>query len=184
MIDVTPYVPLARQIARLVHRRILGRAELDELTSEAMVGLVVARDSYREGRGASFKTWVGFKVQRHLFDWLRTHDRAMSRGDLARVKRGLMEPRRVLPLAAADSRRPDRADGRVAVEDRDHVRALLARLDPRSARLLELYYFAGLTLRKAGAEIGVSESRASQLRSAILDDLRERVGAAPQSARA
>jgi RNA polymerase sigma factor for flagellar operon FliA len=58
-------------------------------------------------------------------------------------------------------------------EARDRVRAALGRLPARERKILNLYYFADVTMKQIGDEIGVNESRVSQLHARAIDRLRK-----------
>jgi RNA polymerase sigma factor FliA len=58
-------------------------------------------------------------------------------------------------------------------EVRDRVRGALAKLPPRERRILDLYYFGDVTMKQIGDEIGVNESRVSQLHARAIDRLRK-----------
>jgi RNA polymerase sigma factor for flagellar operon FliA len=55
------------------------------------------------------------------------------------------------------------------------VHRAMAALDDRERRVLTLYYFEELTLREIGRLLGVTESRASQIRTRALARLRDRL---------
>src|SRR5262249_15381325 len=75
------------------------------------------------------------------------------------------------------------------VEVRRRVRAALAQLPPRERKILGLYYFADATMKDIGEQIGVNESRVSQLHARAVQRLRkiltanETPGAAAQPAK-
>ena len=94
------------------------------------------------------------------------------------------------PLSAGDNRRRlDAAGGARAVgaaapdrayeerEVRDRVRAAIASLPPRERKVVALYYYAEATMKQIGAEIGVNESRVSQLHARAVQRLRKALGA-------
>ena len=58
-------------------------------------------------------------------------------------------------------------------EMRDRMRAALAQLPPRERRIVSLYYFAEATMKQIGEEIGVNESRVSQLHARAIQRLRK-----------
>jgi RNA polymerase sigma factor for flagellar operon FliA len=98
------------------------------------------------------------------------------------------------PLAAADSTdgaslppalvpsappAPDRE-----YEDREakaRVRAAIRLLPSRDRKVLCLYYFGEATMKQIGAEIGVNESRVSQLHARAVQRLRQMLGVEPQN---
>lgn len=57
-------------------------------------------------------------------------------------------------------------------ESRDRVRMALATLPARERRIISLYYFRGATMKQIGKEIGVNESRVSQLHARAMSRLR------------
>jgi RNA polymerase sigma factor for flagellar operon FliA len=57
-------------------------------------------------------------------------------------------------------------------EVRDRIRAAIAALPPRERRVISLYYFGEVTMKEIGAEIGVNESRVSQLHARAIQRLR------------
>ena len=62
-------------------------------------------------------------------------------------------------------------------EVRDRMRAAIASLPPRERRVVALYYYAEATMKQIGAEIGVNESRVSQLHARAIQRLRKTLGA-------
>ena len=58
-------------------------------------------------------------------------------------------------------------------EVRDRVRAALAQLPPRERRIIGLYYFGEATMKQIGGDIGVNESRVSQLHARAMQRLRK-----------
>ena len=62
------------------------------------------------------------------------------------------------------------------VETRDRVRAAIASLPWREARVIGLYYYGEVTMKQIGAEIGVNESRVSQLHARAIRRLRQALG--------
>jgi RNA polymerase sigma factor for flagellar operon FliA len=58
-------------------------------------------------------------------------------------------------------------------EVRERVRQALASLPPRERRIISLYYFRGATMKQIGKDIGVNESRVSQLHARAVARLRK-----------
>lgn len=72
---------------------------------------------------------------------------------------------------------PDAPDAALEkVEMRDRVRAAIAGLPTREQKVIGLYYYGEVTMREIGAEIGVNESRVSQLHARAIRRLREALG--------
>jgi RNA polymerase sigma factor for flagellar operon FliA len=62
-------------------------------------------------------------------------------------------------------------------EVRDRVRAAIASLPARERKVISMYYYAEATMKQIGAEIGVNESRVSQLHARAVQRLRKALGA-------
>jgi RNA polymerase sigma factor for flagellar operon FliA len=81
-----------------------------------------------------------------------------------------------LPTALVPSE-PDSPDTAYQkVETRDRIRAALALLPWRERKVIGLYYYGEVTMKQIGAEIGVNESRVSQLHARAIRRLREALG--------
>jgi len=78
-----------------------------------------------------------------------------------------------LPVALVPSEpeSPDLAYERQETTDR--VRAAIASLPPREQKVISLYYYGEATMKQIGAEIGVNESRVSQLHARAIRRLRD-----------
>jgi RNA polymerase sigma factor FliA len=62
------------------------------------------------------------------------------------------------------------------LETRDRVRAAIQALPVRERKVIGLYYYGEVTMKQIGAEIGVNESRVSQLHARAIRRLRESLG--------
>jgi RNA polymerase sigma factor for flagellar operon FliA len=74
-------------------------------------------------------------------------------------------------LVPAEPERPDLAYERTEVRTR--VRGAIDTLPARERRVISLYYYGEVTMKEIGAELGVNESRVSQLHARALRRLRE-----------
>jgi RNA polymerase sigma factor for flagellar operon FliA len=70
---------------------------------------------------------------------------------------------------------PDRAFEQQEVRDR--IRAAIVTLPPRERKVIGLYYYGDATMKQIGAEIGVNESRVSQLHARAVQRLKKALGA-------
>jgi RNA polymerase sigma factor for flagellar operon FliA len=61
-------------------------------------------------------------------------------------------------------------------ETRDRVRTAIQGLPWRERKVIGLYYYGEVTMKEIGAEIGVNESRVSQLHARAIKRLREALG--------
>lgn len=74
-------------------------------------------------------------------------------------------------LVPSEPEPPDQAYART--ETKERVRQAIAMLPPRECRLIDLYYFGDVTMKQIGAELGVNESRVSQLHARAIQRLRK-----------
>jgi RNA polymerase sigma factor FliA len=85
-----------------------------------------------------------------------------------------------LPAALVPSE-PDAPDAAYEKsETRDRVRAAIQSLPWRERKVIGLYYYGEVTMKQIGAEIGVNESRVSQLHARAIRRLREALGGMDQ----
>ena len=81
-----------------------------------------------------------------------------------------------LPAALIPSE-PDRPDVAERSEVKRRVKDAIASLPPREQTVISLYYYKEATMKQIGAEIGVNESRVSQLHARAIGRLRTALGA-------
>jgi RNA polymerase sigma factor for flagellar operon FliA len=74
-------------------------------------------------------------------------------------------------LIPSEPEQPDTAYERQ--ETKDRVCAAIASLPPREQKVIGLYYYGEATMKQIGAEIGVNESRVSQLHARAIRRLRD-----------
>ena len=77
-------------------------------------------------------------------------------------------------LVPSEPEAPDAAYERA--ETRDRVRAAIQSLPWRERKVIGLYYYGEVTMKQIGAEIGVNESRVSQLHARAIRRLRDALG--------
>jgi RNA polymerase sigma factor for flagellar operon FliA len=83
-------------------------------------------------------------------------------------------------LIPSEPEQPDVAYERV--ETTGFVRDAIASLPPRDQKVIGLYYYSEATMKQIGAEIGVNESRVSQLHARAIRRLRDALaGVMPQA---
>jgi RNA polymerase sigma factor for flagellar operon FliA len=81
-----------------------------------------------------------------------------------------------LPAALVPSE-PDSPDTAYEkAETRERVRAAILSLPSREQKVIGLYYYGEVTMKEIGAEIGVNESRVSQLHARAIRRMREALG--------
>ena len=78
-------------------------------------------------------------------------------------------------MVPAEPERPDMQYERD--EEKTRVRNAIGTLPPREQRVIALYYYNEVTMKDIGAELGVNESRVSQLHARAIRRLRDALGA-------
>jgi RNA polymerase sigma factor for flagellar operon FliA len=73
-------------------------------------------------------------------------------------------------LVPSEPEAPDAAYERCEMQNK--VRAAINSLPPREQKVITLYYYGDVTMKQIGAEIGVNESRVSQLHARAIKRLR------------
>lgn len=165
-------MPLARTLARRV-RVSTAAADADDMASAALLGLIDAVDRFEPGRGVPFEAYASLRIRGAMIDELRRMDergrRATSETQpLSMSLDGLVEEDWQRFLATDDE-----LDEPFEREDlRGRVQRALDMLPPRQREVLARYYADALTLREAGARMGISEARACQLHGRAITNLR------------
>jgi RNA polymerase sigma factor (TIGR02999 family) len=145
------YAELRRRAARALRREGEGHTlQPTALVHEAWLRLDGQHDARWESRSQFFAV-AAQMMRRVLVDHARTR-RALKRGG-APVQVTLGEIDRGAGTAAV----PDAMDA-VDLLALDEALARLAALDPRKARLVELRYFAGVSIPECAAALGVSQA--------------------------
>jgi len=81
-----------------------------------------------------------------------------------------------LPPALVPSEPDSPDEAYEKLETRNHVRAAIQSLPWRERKVIGLYYYGEVTMKQIGAEIGVNESRVSQLHARAIRRLRDALG--------
>jgi RNA polymerase sigma factor for flagellar operon FliA len=81
-----------------------------------------------------------------------------------------------LPAALVPSEPDSPHSAYEKLETRDRVRAAIQSLPWREGKVIGLYYYGEVTMKQIGAEIGVNESRVSQLHARAIRRLRDALG--------
>ena len=97
------HVGLVHHVARELARRLSSQADLDELVSAGMLGLIQAVDSFDRFRGLSFSTYAVPRIRGAILDELRKQDHVPR--SIRRKTREIAAAREV--LMRATGRSPD-----------------------------------------------------------------------------
>lgn len=168
------YSDLAIGISRCMRIPSTSLVDRDDVASAAMIGLIGAVDRFDPRRGVPFEAYASLRIRGAVVDELRRVD---ERGRADRRPEGaeLAVSLDVL-LESGAHQGPAIDDGfteRYEQEDlKTRIQDALGRLPARQREVIARYYGDELTLREAGARMGVSEARACQLHGRAIQSLR------------
>lgn len=168
------YADLAIGVSRCMRIPPSSLADRDDVASAAMIGLIAAVDRFDPRRGVPFEAYASLRIRGAVVDELRRVDergRADRRPEgtvLAVSLDALMESGAHQGPVVDDgfSERHEQEDLKTRIQD------ALGRLPARQREVIARYYGDELTLREAGAKMGVSEARACQLHGRAIQSLR------------
>jgi RNA polymerase sigma factor (sigma-70 family) len=169
---------LVNRIARRFQRRVPPCVTFDDLSSAGMVGLIHAVDRFDQTRGLRFKTYAQHRIWGAMQDFLRDED-PLSRTERKRV-------RDASPALTATGY--GNATANVSLDDihprclaapnstsfvvRPELQAARCHLSARENRVVTLLYDFGWQNREIAADLGVNESRISQIKQRAISKLR------------
>jgi RNA polymerase sigma factor for flagellar operon FliA len=167
-------LPQVRALARRLQSRVPRCVALDDLVSAGAIGLMQAVDRFQASRGLQFGTYARHRIWGAMLDFLRDED-PLSRAN-----------RRELRAATAD--RPSPATIRLedvpayqprstrctsnTVADRVDLERARQCLSAREQKVIALLFDLDWSNREVARELGVNESRVSQIKHAALSRLR------------
>lgn len=175
------------------HKARMAGMDADDLFQAGMAAvleILPARDPAMSDEQAA--NWLTIRAVGAMADEMRLRG-TYKRGHLRRVIDG--EACRVYSLSArvyacpdarrdavvmdrvADPTAPDPTAGHDPDDEwRAAVRRLFGGCDPTERRVIDGYYRDGRLLREIGADLGLCESRVSQIRTGLIDRAREAAG--------
>jgi RNA polymerase sigma factor FliA len=130
---------------------------------QARAGRPVGDDEMAQALGISLKKWYSAvqELQTMGIDWLRP----------AQIPDTPLADVTELPAENESSQ----LDACYRREQRDLLARALTQLSERERTVVSLYYEQEMTMKEIGAQLGIDESRVSQLHSAAIGHLRQRV---------
>jgi len=185
--------PAALEYAKRLSRH--DRSLKDDLIQEGLMGAMKAARAFDASRGLKFTTYARVRVYGAMADYLRAAD-FLPRGERRRAEADGREAVRVVSLnygmrsgGGEDGNQASSGDGGRWVLDPAHHdpepsdgaeaefaawvrREFPGRASPDQIRVLAEYYVRGKRLTEIGREMGVGESRASQLLTGAMSALK------------
>ncbi len=178
-------LPFVEALARRMAASMPNSIDVGDLVQDGVLGLIDAAHRFDEDRGIKFETFAERRVRGAMIDalrrdaWPRGVRRQRRELDAAResLRRELGHEPSLADLAArvgSDENAPDTAYEKR--ETRERVLAAIASLPWRERKVIGLYYYGEVTMKQIGSEIGVNESRVSQLHARAIRRLRDALG--------
>lgn len=168
------YSDLAIGISRCMRIPPTSLADRDDVASAAMIGLIAAVDRFDHRRGVPFEAYASLRIRGAVVDELRRVDER-GRADRRSESTALAVSLDAL-LESGAHQGPVVDDGFSELHEQEDLKTriqdALGRLPARQREVIARYYGDELTLREAGAKMGVSEARACQLHGRAIQNLR------------
>ena len=163
----------ADRLAVSQHLRLPRSVQLDDVKQAAYIGLIKAARSFDPTRGASFKTFAWYRIKGAIVDDLRLSDW----GTRTTRRDGLVPPHVLFGDVTGSEKDDDGcewydvvdetanvAESVIAdLDDKAEVAALLRRLPRKYREIVAMYYMRSMLMSEIGREVGLSESRVSQI---------------------
>lgn len=166
--------PRVRAIAVRLRRgrQIPRHVELEDLVSAGALGLMDAAARFDTARGVRFETFVGYRIRGAMVDYLRACD-PLSRDQRRQVGDGIeaVQEMQLEHLSSWPDLAASVSDVTRPLVVRDLQRAI-RRLPPREQRVIRHHFLLNRPLRDICQDLGVKASRASQLKTRALAQLR------------
>ena len=188
---VLAHLGMVKRVALHLKVRLPPFMELDELIQVGMIGLLEASRAYDPAKGIEFENFAHSRVRGAILDEVRRLSFLAEhmgkdielfhkeRSQARRFETYSMEvvSEEVMNMAGDASHQPE-----AIVEHAQFMRALtgaIADLPERDQLLMNLYYVEELNLKEIGEVRGVTESRVSQLLTAVVKKLRGTLNVTP-----
>lgn len=168
---------LVKVIAAKAKAKAPRDVDVEDLQSYGVFGLIDAIGKYDPKHGVSFNSYAAHRILGSIRDGMRAQDwvprsvRAAEKETgnyLAMRQEPLLDDHRELPAPDMDMGADVMRDETIAALTR-----ALKRIPERESLVLYLFFRDGRTLASIGAELGVTESRACQIKTRALVRLRD-----------
>jgi RNA polymerase sigma factor for flagellar operon FliA len=193
------YLPLVKYNGERIWSRLPDGVELDDLVSAGTFGLMDAIDAFDMSRGVKFETYCVPRIRGAMLDELRTMDWVprLVRSKASKLNEAVKTLEAKLGRAPADAevaghmglshdsskdvREIDILEDKKGedptrrIQKSDLMRLVTKGLNRNERLIIILYYYEELTMKEIGATLDLSESRVSQMHSAIVERLQNQL---------
>lgn len=154
---------LANQLAYRVARTCPPGVTVDELKAAGYFGLVRADKKYNPNKGATFRTYAGFRIMGEILDAVRSLDYFPRRG---------YEEYKMDRLENYEREGPTIDDAYEQYEIEEALRIAIDKLENVEWLIVFLYYQREMTMIRIGHVFDLTESRVSQKLAKVREKLR------------
>jgi RNA polymerase sigma factor for flagellar operon FliA len=176
---ILQHVAHVKFLAKRLQFRLPPCVTFDDLVGAGTIGLIQAVDRFQPSRGLQFGTYARHRIWGAMQDFLRAGD-PLSRTERRRVR--AIRPtaaHAALPITISLEELPTGFDQTECLESQFANRIALNQLreclSPREDRVISLLYELEWKNRDVARELGVNESRVSQIKHVALSKLRARL---------
>jgi RNA polymerase sigma factor for flagellar operon FliA len=183
---ILQYIGHVHVLARRLQLRVPACVTLDDLVGAGTIGLIQAVDRFKPSRGLTFGTYARHRIWGAMLDFLREED-PLSRTERRRIRTAEATgettgqflpatisleqlPAHELRLAPAQAGCPESS-----FVDRAVLKQARQCLSARENRVISLLYERDWKNCDVARELGVNESRVSQIKHVALSKLRARL---------
>jgi RNA polymerase sigma factor for flagellar operon FliA len=183
---ILQYIGPIHTLAKRLQFRVPPCVTLDDLVGAGTIGLIQAVDRFQPSRGLQFGTYAKHRIWGAMLDFLRGED-PLSRTERRRIRKAetaSVAGERPLPATISLEQLPARELRAACAQavcpeslfpDRAALKQARQGLSPRENRLISLLYELDWKNRDVARELGVNESRVSQIKHVALTKLRTRL---------
>lgn len=137
--------------------------DFDEFVNEIWLRCEFHKFTAFKGQGLS--RYIEYRIIDYIRDTFGRYDYKKNDGKSTTVRIGAIE--------YAPARKESGFD---AIDSNDEFEWLISDLQPRTQRIVDMYYRQGIPQEKIGMALGLHKSRISQLRIAALEQIRRKAG--------
>ena len=175
-IEIDDYRDLVKSVALGIFFNIRRAVDLDDLISIGTIGLIQAASRFEPERGTPFRIFARFHIRGRILDGLG-NTAPLPRKTWRRLCQHNQQESIVIEALPFFDSREELADSNSLDEltyalDATRLPSALATLPRRSAYLLALVYYNGLSLTRAAHCLGISPAQASRDQQHALSRLR------------
>ena len=180
---IVQYIRHVHVLAKRLQLCVPPCVTYDDLIGAGTIGLIQAVDRFQPSRGLQFATYAKHRIRGAMLDFLREED-PLSRTERRRTRTGNAAYERALPATIsleqlpAHEPRSEYSPARcLSTRFADRVDLDRARqcLSERENRVISLLFNLDWQNRDVASELGVNESRVSQIKQSALSKLRARL---------